>query len=115
MSNQDAAIAALFQRGLGWGWSIVLVGHEPVLLADSEPEEVYSKAIGEYETVTLAEAYWPEDWKHECGPTAIVDKDDDAGFLDGWGKVYKYTRIRRPRCLSEARRFLRLWQRATGT
>lgn len=66
-NNQEAAIAALFQKSFGWGMTIAMVGHTAVLIN-----------------------------------------------VDSYGRAEKFYRIRRPRCMSEARRFLRLWQRATG-
>ena len=87
----------------GYG-ELVQVGHEVVLLvqpdADPDGEVTASPAL-----------YWPQDWADTTGPTAELDDDGDAAFLDGDGRRVSYAPVRRPRCASEAARFRRVWDR----
>jgi hypothetical protein len=55
--------------------------------------------------------YFSGDWCTYSGPSAIVDNDGDAAFLDGWGKPYKWVKIREIRCASEHARAERLFRR----
>jgi hypothetical protein len=115
MSNQDAAIAALFQREFGYGRAIALVGHDPVMTNTDQFNDEYPAHVGNRLNIVKGEVYLPFDWRNECAPTALFDDEDHVVHLDSYGKAERFYRIRRPRCLSEARRFLRLWQRTTGT
>ncbi len=114
-TNQEAAIAALFQKSFGWGITIAMVGHTAVLLNVDYFGDKFHIHVGDRINTTKGEVYLPFDWINECAPTALLDDEENVVHLDSYGRARQFYRIRRPRCMSEARRFLRLWQRATGS
>lgn len=107
MKNHQVAITKFFSKTIGTGRTLALVGHTPVLLCDGDPE---IDAEGESLPVET-HVYWPEDWEGYSSPTALLDKDGDAALISGDGRPYAWAPLRHPRCMSEARRFARLWQR----
>lgn len=114
-TNQEAAIDALFQKSFGWGVTIAMVGHTAVLISTDRFNDEFPAHVGNRLNIVKGEVYLPFDWINECAPTALFDDEDNVVHLDSYGRAERFYRIRRPRCMSEARRFLRLWQRATGT
>jgi hypothetical protein len=95
--------------------TIAMVGHTAVLISTDKFYDEYPVHVGNSMNIVKGEVYLPFDWINECAPTALFDDEDHVVHLNSYGRAERFYRIRRPRCMSEARRFLRLWQRATGT
>jgi hypothetical protein len=102
MSQQAANITELFQRTCGYGRRLAFAGHTPVLITEGDDPDQ-----GEL-------IYWPDDWRHGVGASAVVD-GPYAALLDGFGKPYTWTKLKLPRCMSDAKRLVRLWNRAVNS
>lgn len=106
--NSDKAIESLYTKALGWGREVMMIGHVPVLLV-TDTEEDYS-CIEEPEYHVTQKVYSPEDWKWCYGPV-FGEMQKDGTVTNVYDEVQK---PRKARCLSEAKRFLKLWKENAG-
>lgn len=103
MKNSEAAIRDLYRNCLGWGRTLIQVGHEVMITCE---EQDYSTL----EVIVLV--YSQEEWKR----TLDTDKVMAWGwveFNDGFGRPIKSVKPKKAKDLSQAKRWLRTWVRKT--
>lgn len=84
---------------LGYGERLVFVGHDVAILVPGDL------------TTDLPAIYFAADWNAQASAPAVLDTDGDLAFLDGFGKPYRWAKVRAPRCSSERARAERIFAR----
>ncbi len=92
---------------MGYGERLVFVGHDVAILV---PGDLERDLAGDLKS-DLPAIFFAEDWNAQASAPAVLDTDGDAAFLDGFGKPYRWAKVRAPRCSSERARAERIFAR----